>query len=172
VGRALACVLVIVAAMVAQVTVVDRLPLPGGGGLDLLLLAVVALSLVRGASAGALIGFCVGLAVDILPPADHAIGQYAMVMCLIGYMAGRARERAPGALLVTAAACVVVAPLLAAGLSALLGDPRMDETVLTQMWPPVAVYNLLAVPLVVWAVNRATGHGRLGALPLRVWRRA
>jgi rod shape-determining protein MreD len=73
---------------------------------------------------------------------------------------------------VTAAACVVAAPLLAAGLGALLGDPRLDGIVLTQMWPPVAVYNLLAVPLVVWAVKRATGTGRVRTLQLRVWRRA
>ena len=167
----MAGLIVIVAALVAQVTMIDRLPLPGGGGLDLVLLAVVGLALVWGARAGALIGFWVGFLADILPPADHVIGQYALVLCLIGYIAGRARERAPGALLVTAAACVVLTPPLAAGLGALLGDPRIDWVLLAPMWLPVMVYNLLAVPLVVWAVNGIAARRRAQLVPIRVWRR-
>ena len=56
---------VIVAAVLAQVMLVNRLPLPAGGAPDLVLLAVVGVAVLRGPAAGAVIGFCTGLLVDI-----------------------------------------------------------------------------------------------------------
>ena len=55
-----------------------------------MLLAVVALALVNGSLTGLVAGFCAGLAADIVPPADHTIGRYALVYCLIGYLCGLA----------------------------------------------------------------------------------
>jgi len=169
--RGAVIVLAVVAALVTQVTVIGRFALPGGGP-DLLVPVVVTLSFLRGARAGAVIGFVVGLAMDVLPPADHVIGQYALVMCLIGYFAGRARERAPGAALSCAVACAVAAPLLSAGLAALLGDPRAEQAVLVRSWIPLVAYNLVTVPVVVWVVGRALGTGRSRAVPMRVRGRA
>jgi rod shape-determining protein MreD len=164
-------VVVVAVALVTQVSLVDRLPLPGGGGLDLVLLIVLTLALFRGSRAGALIGFWTGLATDILPPADHVLGQYALVLCLVGYVAGRASRRPPGVMLVTCAACAVMAPLLSAGLCALLGDPRIDWATLAPTWAPMMVYNLVAVPLIVWLVAAVNGRRRAALVPVRVWRR-
>lgn len=168
--RGIVLVVAVAALLVVQVTVAGRLALPGGGP-DLVVPAVVTMSFLRGARAGAVIGFIVGLAVDILPPADHVIGEYALVLCLIGFFAGRARERAPGAVLSAAVACAVAAPLLSAGLAALLGDPRAEQAVQVRSWVPLVAYNLLTVPVVVWAVGRALGRERTRVVR-RVWRRA
>ncbi len=169
--RGIAVVVAVVAVLVTQVAVIGRFALPGGGP-DLLVPVVVTLSFLRGARAGAVIGFVVGLAGDVMPPSDHVIGQHALVMCLIGYFAGRARERAPGAVLSCAVACAVAAPLLSAGLAALLGDPRAEQAVLVRSWIPLVAYNLLAVPVVVWVIGRALGKTRSRAVALRMWRRA
>src|SRR6266487_1334094 len=67
-------VIAVAAALVLQLTVVDRLPLPGGGP-DLVLLAVVALGLTSGPMAGMLTGFLAGLALDIAPPASGVLGE-------------------------------------------------------------------------------------------------
>lgn len=169
--RGIVLVVAVAALLVVQVTVAGRLGIPGGGP-DLVLPVVVTMSFLRGARAGALIGFAVGLAVDILPPSDHVIGAYALVLCLIGYFSGRARERAPGTVLSPAVACAVAAPLLTAGLAALLGDPRAEQAVLVRSWLPHVAYNLLTVPVVVWAVGRSLGKGRSRAAAPRTWRRA
>jgi rod shape-determining protein MreD len=83
--RAVLSALLVAAALVLQLTVVNRLALPGGGTPDLVLLVVVALGLAGGPVAGALTGFCAGLSLDIAPPASQLIGQYALVFCVVGY---------------------------------------------------------------------------------------
>ena len=54
-----------------------------------MLFAVVALALTGGPLPGLLTGFLAGLALDVAPPASHAIGQYALVFCVVGYACGR-----------------------------------------------------------------------------------
>ena len=53
-----------------------------------MLLAVAALGLAGGPMPGVLIGFWVGLALDVAPPGSHFVGQDALVFCLIGYACG------------------------------------------------------------------------------------
>ncbi|MFC4531919.1 rod shape-determining protein MreD [Sphaerisporangium dianthi] len=164
--RGMAVMLLAGLIMIVQVTVVNRLPLPGGGGPDLILMGVVALALARGAVAGAGIGFAAGLVADILPPAAHVIGQYALVFCLVGYTVGRAAERAPGFGAVVMIFMVMLAPLLAAGIGGLLGDPRVDWAVLFGLWPSMVMYNLAIAAVMFWVVARATGErGRREAVP-------
>src|SRR3954471_9968128 len=90
VNRILLSTALIVVAMVLQVSVLARLHLPGAVP-DLLLLVVLGLALTYGHVAGALIGFGAGLLADLAPPADHAAGRYALVLCVIGYAAGLAK---------------------------------------------------------------------------------
>nr|PZN46414.1 MAG: rod shape-determining protein MreD [Actinomycetota bacterium] len=169
--RGLLLVLGVAAVLVVQVSIAGGFALPGGGP-DLVVPLVVTMAFLRGARAGALIGFAVGLAVDILPPSDHVIGTQALVLCLIGYFAGRAGERAPGAVLSAAVVCAVAAPLLSAGLAALLGDPRAEQAVAARSWIPLVAYNLLTVPVVMWAVGRALGKARPRTAAVRIGRRA
>ena len=135
---------------------------------DLALLVVIALAVARGPVDGAIIGFCVGLAADLLPPSDHALGQYALVMCATGFAAGRGAERAP---MLTIAACAVAAPGLAAGIGVLLGDPGVGWAVLRMAWPRVALCNLLAAPAVVWAVSALSRERRAKAEFVPSWSR-
>ena len=86
-NRMLLSATLIVVALVIQVSVLARLQLPGAVP-DLLLLVVLGLALVYGHVGGALIGFAAGLLADLAPPADHAAGRYALVLCVIGYLAG------------------------------------------------------------------------------------
>ena len=87
VNRILLSSSLIVVALVLQVSVLARLHLPGAVP-DLLLLTVLGLALVYGHVGGALVGFAAGLLADLAPPADHAAGRYALVLCVIGYLAG------------------------------------------------------------------------------------
>jgi rod shape-determining protein MreD len=159
--------------MIVQVTVVNRLPLPGGGAPDLVLLGVVMFALARGAVPGALTGFATGLIIDVLPPTAHVMGQYALVFCLVGFMVGRAKERAPGASAITVIVAVMTAPLLSAGVGALLGDPRADWPGLVALWPSLVMYNLALAALVFWAASRVSSERRrrkavpTGAYPVR-----
>ena len=87
VNRILLSSSLIAVALVIQVSVLARLHLPGAVP-DLLLLVVLGLALVYGHVGGALVGFAAGLLADLAPPADHAAGRYALVLCVIGYLAG------------------------------------------------------------------------------------
>ncbi|GAA4582871.1 hypothetical protein GCM10023194_18690 [Planotetraspora phitsanulokensis] len=166
--RNLVAAALIVAALVLQVGLVNRVS-PRIGP-DLVLLVVLSLAALRGGAVpGAVIGFCGGLAYDLLPPSDHALGQWALVMCVLGYLAGRAGGQLP---LLVVALCAVVAPGLASGIGALLGDPGVTWSVLRSAWPKVAVCNLLLAPVVLWVVRAVqprrrargsefvTGYGR------------
>ncbi|WP_049577133.1 rod shape-determining protein MreD, partial [Nonomuraea sp. SBT364] len=81
-------VLVVPLALLLQVMLVNRLPLPAGGTPDLVLLAVVAVALLRGPAAGAVIGFVTGLVVDVVPPTAHVAGLSGFGLGLVGYLAG------------------------------------------------------------------------------------
>ena len=83
----------LLAAVVVQLTVVNRLPLPAAAP-DLVLLAVTAIAVCTSPLAGTLAGFAGGLALDVAPPASHYAGEYALIFCLAGYGAARA-GRAP-----------------------------------------------------------------------------
>src|SRR5262245_36963317 len=87
VNRLLLAASLVVVALVIQVSVLARLHLPGAVP-DLMLLVVLGLALVYGHTGGALVGFGAGLLADLAPPADHAVGRYALVLAVVGYFAG------------------------------------------------------------------------------------
>lgn len=153
-ARNVAFVMLLLGIMVVQVTVVNRLPLPGQAEPDLVLLAVAGYALARGAAAGAVMGFAAGLISDLLPPAAHLLGHNAFVFCLVGFLAGRAVESRPGTGPLAALACAVAGPVIAVAAGALLGDPRTDMSMLTTALPQAVLYNLIAAPPVVWGVRR------------------
>ncbi|TMR88594.1 rod shape-determining protein MreD [Nonomuraea basaltis] len=137
-------------ALLAQVILVNRVPLPAGGSPDLVLLAVVGVALARGAASGAILGFFAGLLIDIMPPTAHLLGQYAFVLALVGYVAGRGA----GGPVTTVVLCVLLAPLLAAGVGGLISDPRVTMATLTGQVPVSVVYTLLVSPIVIWLTTR------------------
>ena len=163
---ALTAVLLVVA-VALQVTFLSRLPLPGATP-DLVLLVVVATALSGGPTVGLLTGFAAGLALDLVPPADHEVGRWAFVLTLVGYLAGLAQAETrrsafvPLAVVATAAAGSV---LLYAGLGALLDDPNVTWSAVTRLLPTAVVYDVVlsafAVPAVLALSGRLEPEGAL-----------
>ena len=152
-NRMLLSTTLVVVALVVQVCILARLQLPGAVP-DLLLLTVLGLALVYGHVGGAFIGFGAGLLADLAPPADHAAGRYALVLCVIGYLAGLAKpdsgqlRSAAGPMLVVVGAAVGTT-LLYAGVGALVGDTAARHVGLGSLLFTAALYDLLLAPFVV-----------------------
>jgi rod shape-determining protein MreD len=163
VNRILLSTALVVVAMVIQVSVLARLHLPGAVP-DLALLTVLGLAMVYGHVGGALVGFGAGLLADLAPPADHAAGRYALVLCVTGYFAGLIKPETGRLKSVTGPMAVVVAAaigstLLYAGVGALVGDTAARHVGLTGLLLSAALYDLLlapfVVPAVMWLARRA-----------------
>ncbi|MFI8965678.1 rod shape-determining protein MreD [Streptomyces sp. NPDC053493] len=153
INRILLSAALVVVALVVQVSVLARLQLPGAVP-DLVLLTVVALALVYGHVTGALVGFTAGLLADLAPPADHAAGRYALVLCVVGYLCGLARpdngrlKSATGPMAVVVAAALG-STLLYAGVGALVGDTAARHVGLGFLLFTAALYDLLLAPFTV-----------------------
>ncbi|MFE7274402.1 rod shape-determining protein MreD [Streptomyces sp. NPDC057623] len=153
VNRILLSSALIVVALVVQVSVLARLHLPGAVP-DLLLLTVLGLAMVYGHVGGALIGFGAGLLADLAPPADHAAGRYALVLCVIGYLAGLIKpdngrlKSATGPMVVVVVAAIGTT-LMYAGVGALVGDTAARHVGLGSLLFTAALYDLLLAPFVV-----------------------
>ncbi|HYZ53525.1 MAG TPA: rod shape-determining protein MreD, partial [Streptosporangiaceae bacterium] len=167
--RALISCVVVAVALIAQLTIVNRLALPGGAGPDLVLLAVVALALTSGPVPGMLTGFLAGLALDIAPPASHTIGQYALVFCLVGYACGRLAalgEASPALYVAISAAAAAIGAVLHAALGIMLSDPQVTWSAVRHVLPPSLAYDVILSPFILyavvrldaWAVRTATGQ--------------
>jgi rod shape-determining protein MreD len=158
--RLLISVVVVAVALLAQVTFVNRLVLPGGAGPDLVLLAVIALALTGGPLAGTLTGFAAGLALDVAPPASHTIGQYALVFCLVGYGCGRLAalgEASPVLYVSISAAAAAAGAALHAALGVMLSDPEVTWAAVRHVLPPSLIYDVILSPFVLYAVVRLNG---------------
>lgn len=151
---ALVAALVFVAALL-QVTLVASLDIAGGSA-DVLLLAVVAVALLRGSIVGALGGFFGGLLVDVMTL--DTLGVSALLYSLAGYWAGRygettGRERAHAPLLTVLVATIAIA-YAGYGLHFVLGEEVSGRRVLFDaLLPGLALNLLLGRP--VYALCRA-----------------
>lgn len=153
-GRVLLAVALVVVAAALQVTMLARLPLPGATP-DLLLLVVVGLALAYGPGFGLAAGFGAGLAADLAPPADHEVGRWALVLTLIGYLAGMARDesrRSAFVPLVVVAVAGAASVLMYAGLGALMDDPNVTWPAVRGLLPTAVVYDVVLSAFVVPAV--------------------
>ncbi|MBA2769883.1 MAG: rod shape-determining protein MreD [Sporichthyaceae bacterium] len=159
-SRLLLAAVLVASALAAQVTLLNRLSLPGATP-DLVLLVVVALALALGPTFGLVTGFTAGLALDLVPPADHEIGRWALVLTVIGYLAGLAQAETrrsafvPLAVVALAAAASV---LLYAGLGALMADASVTWVAVSGLLPTAVAYDVVlsafALPAVLAAVHR------------------
>jgi rod shape-determining protein MreD len=153
--RAAFSALVLLAAVVLQITLVASLPLPGAAGPDLVLVAVAALAVTGGPLEGVLAGFCSGLALDVAPPALHLVGQDALVFSLAGYAVGRVAAVLEGTAwprLAAVAAGAVGGEALQAGVGILFSEPGVTWSAARQVLPAAAIYDCLLSPFVLAAV--------------------
>ena len=157
------------AAVVIQLTVVNRLPLPGAAAPDLVLLLVAAIAVATGPATGAIAGFAGGLALDIAPPAAHYAGEYALVFCLVGYAAARVvravwdttGEHDTITTFTVMAVAVAAGEAGKAALGMLLSNPDVTTAAVSRVLPGAILYDLLLAPLVYWLVTLVT-RGAVG----------
>jgi rod shape-determining protein MreD len=158
VRRAAASVVLLAVALTAQLTVVNRLSLPGAGAPDLVLLTVVALGMCSRPATAAVTGFCAGLCLDVAPPGSYLIGEYALVFCLVGYLCGRLRGLLNQSAMLTIAgamAAAAVGEALVALLGLAISDPQVNWTAVQQVLPSSIVYDVVVSPFLLYLVMRA-----------------
>jgi rod shape-determining protein MreD len=163
VTRVVAIPVFLVLAVLGQLAVVNRVPLPGGTKPDLVLLVVAAAAVARGPLTGTLAGFAGGLALDVAPPGGHLAGEYALVFCLVGYACGRimsAVEEATGERPAVTALTVMAFGVAAgeagkAALGRMLSDPSVTTQAIKHVLPGAILYDLLLCPFALWLVSVA-----------------
>jgi rod shape-determining protein MreD len=146
---------ILLTALMLQADVLDRLPLPIGRP-DLTLVCVVALGLIGGPTQGVVIGFCAGLAADVLPPADHTVGRLALAFAVVGYLAGLLEDAEENSVLTTVlvvAGASVAAVLLFAGVGAMVGDGRIGAAAVGHSLAATVIYDVVLAPFVVPLVS-------------------
>jgi rod shape-determining protein MreD len=119
---------------------------------NLVLLLVVAAALTRGPEVAAVLGFVGGMAIDLVPPADHVAGRWALALVVVGYVAGRVRQDAGRSTLValaTVAAGSFVGTSVFALSGMLLRDPAIPVAEALQVIPTAVLYDLLVAPFVL-----------------------
>ena len=177
--RLVAALLIVVTALLLQVTVFPHLAWNGVVP-DLVLLAVVGGALVTDPRFATLLGFGAGLLLDLAPPADHVAGRWALALLVVGYVVGRLAHdhqsgrpgggRPPYPLMLAAAAGGAFVGTSVFALSGtLLRDPAvgigdMLEVVLTAVVYDVAV-ALVVLPVTVWILTREPGPGPARVTP-------
>jgi rod shape-determining protein MreD len=150
-SRVVLSTLLILTAAVLQMTVVNRLPLPGTGP-DLVLLVVIGLAIVVGPTAGASFGFAAGLLVDLMPPTATEVGRWALVLCLVGSLAGQVTidaRRSVLRVLAVVAGLSAVSVVLYAGVGLLFGDSRVTADLFVSILLSTVLYDLLLAPFVI-----------------------
>jgi rod shape-determining protein MreD len=150
-GRILMVALLLATASVLQTVVLTRIPFPQATP-DLVLLVVVALAMVQGPNGGAVVGFAGGLLIDVVPPADGAVGRWALVLCLVGWFAGRASDAVEGSALLPLLVVVGSAISALVGYAIvgwLIGDVRVTASAVLRSMPPAVLYDVLFSPFVV-----------------------
>lgn len=165
VRRIIGIPLTLLIALVLQVAVVNRAPLPGDAGPDLVLLTVTALGAMLGPMTGLIAGFCGGLALDIAPPAGHLAGEYALVFCLAGYACGRMRdlvdpmeEHATITSVTVMAVGAAGGEALKAALGLMLSDPDVTGPAVKHVLPGAILYDLVLSPFVLWLTALAVAR--------------
>src|SRR3954454_22765435 len=146
--RGLLATAIVLTALMVQAVVINPMRLPGGGP-DLPGLGVVAFPLVAGPTYGVVTGFLVGLAADVLPPADHTLGRLAVAYAVGGYAAGLVEDGGERAGLTTIAGVAVASAgtvVLFAGVGALLGDARITVSAMLRSLTATVIYDVVLAP--------------------------
>lgn len=141
----------VVTAVILELTVLPLLHLPGAVP-DVVTVTVIALGLAGGPVRGAATGFAAGLLLDLVPPADGVLGLTAVVVVVVGYLAGLLGADADRSPLVT----VGLVALLSAGAvlgQAMVGgiviDPRVTWDRMPMLLLTQAAYAAILAPFVV-----------------------
>jgi rod shape-determining protein MreD len=149
--RGLVLTVVLLVAIVLQVSFFGYFSFDGVVP-NLVLLLVVAAALTRGPELAVMLGFLGGLAADLLPPAQHVAGRWALALVVVGYLAGRVRAdaaRSTLGMLVTVAAGSFIGTSIFALAGILTRDPAVSALAAVQVIPQALLYDLTLAPFVL-----------------------
>lgn len=119
---------------------------------NLVLLVVVAAALTRGPQFALVLGFTAGVLMDLVPPADHLAGRWALALVVVAWIASRMRhETRPSVATVvaTVAASSFVGTSVFALSGLLLRDPAIGVTEMLGVIAVALVWDLLLTPIVL-----------------------
>jgi rod shape-determining protein MreD len=154
--RVLTAAVLLLVACLLQVCAVQPIPFPVGRP-DLPVLFVVAVALVWGCSWGTGVGFATGLIVDLMPPADHAVGRLAFAYAAVGYAVGLLADEDEHSVLATilivVAACLGLAAIDMA-LAIVLGDGTVTGASAARLVAGITGYDVVLAPFVVPLIMR------------------
>src|SRR5690606_5474489 len=125
---------------------------------NLFVLVVVAAALSCSPRYALVLGFVGGVLADLVGPADHYAGRWALALVLVAWVAARVRQDArPGTLAVlgTVAACSFVGTSVFALTGLLLRDPVVDVSEMLTVVGVAVLWDLLLTPLVLPLAVRA-----------------
>ena len=151
VGRGLLVAILLAIGVLVQTTILSPLRLPGATP-DLVLVVVVALALIQGQTSGMVAGFSGGLLLDTVPPAEGALGRWALVLCLVGLLAGRLRDTAERSVfmpILIVGCCSALATIGYAATGLLLGDRGVTPAGVAGVLSAAVLYDVLLSPFVV-----------------------
>ncbi|MFC5264007.1 rod shape-determining protein MreD [Kribbella qitaiheensis] len=150
-------------AVTVQTSVLPHIAVAGVTG-DLVMIVVLALGLARGPEWGAIAGFAGGLMLDVVPPADHTAGRWALALALSGYVAGLIRRETsagpvgPLGVAVTVVLGAVLSLTVYSATGSLLHDPAVDWGEFGVRVGIAAGYDvvgaIVVIPLVMWVMRR------------------
>jgi rod shape-determining protein MreD len=149
--RLLVAVLAVLLALVLQVSLFPYVAWQGVVP-NLCLLVVVAAALTISAPEALLLGFVAGLALDLVPPADHLAGRWALALTVVAFLAARVRQDVrPTAMTVvgTVAASSFIGTSLYALTGVLLQDPVLGVPDLLRVILAAVVWDVLLTPFVL-----------------------
>ncbi len=150
-------------AVTVQTSVLSNIAV-AGVTCDLVLIVVIALALSRGPEWGAITGFGGGLLLDVVPPADHTAGRWALALALAGYVAGLIRRETsagpvgPLGVALTVVFGAALSLLVYCATGSLLHDPSVDWGEFGVRLGIAAGYDvvgaIVVIPLVMWIMSR------------------
>ncbi len=152
--------LVVLAAVLAQVSVLPWMRLLGGWP-DVVAGAVVAVALLRGQLVGAVAGFAGGLMVELASPVG-TLGVYALLYLIVGAFAGRycEREESQSVLpaLVMNAAAIAFVQVGYAAVQVMLGGRLLVADFVREVLLPTLVLSTLLFPVTLLVARKLLGR--------------
>jgi rod shape-determining protein MreD len=154
--RILLCAVLLLLAVVLEVTLLAPLPFPGATP-PLVLVTVAALSFAFGPNTGAVCGFIGGLLLDTAPPAAGTLGITALLLTLVGYLLGRLGDPNDRPLFLSVGGTAAAGGLVVLGaaiLGGLLGNPRIQWGDVPVMVITAALYAAFLAVLLIPLIQR------------------
>jgi rod shape-determining protein MreD len=155
--------LFLVVAVTVQTSLLPHIAV-AGVTCDLVLIVVIGLALARGPEWGAITGFAGGLMLDVVPPADHTAGRWALALAISGYVAGLIRRETsagpvgPVGVAGTVVLGAALSLLIYSATGSLLHDPAVDWGEFGVRLGIAAGYDvvgaIVVIPIVLWVMRR------------------